>query len=88
MNSASVSLIFHHGEITLMCYFLIFFLKREETIGGRRPLVRLSNAMATKIDHFSEISRSKLLTSPNFSLDLSHDHYEVTLFLEIWLKAI
>lgn len=60
MNSASVSLIFHHGKITRMCYFLsIFFLKREETIGGRKPLVRFRNAMATKIDHFSEITRSK-----------------------------
>ena len=67
----------NNSDVLFLKYF---FLKREETIGGRKPLVRFSNAMATKIDHFSEITRSKLLTLPNFSLDLSHDHYEVTLF--------
>ena len=61
MNSASVcELNFPSWQNNSDVLFLkYFFLKREETIGGRKPLVRFSNAMATKIDHFSEITRSK-----------------------------
>ena len=39
MNSASVSLIFHHGKITLMCYFLsIFSLKGKKQLVVENPL--------------------------------------------------